>query len=63
MQVGKPKAYASRSLTETEQSWFQIEKELLAIVFAAERFHQYIYGKDVKWKVTTSHLKLSLKAN
>ena len=48
MQEGKPIAYASRSLTETEQRWFQIEKELLAIVFAAERFHQYIYGKEVE---------------
>ena len=48
MQEGRPIAYASRSLTPTEQRWFQIEKELLAIVFAAERFNQYIYGKEIE---------------
>ena len=48
MQESKPVAYASRSLTGTEQRGFQIEKELLATVFAAERFHQYICGKEVE---------------
>ncbi len=47
IQEGRPVSYASRSLTETEIRWSQIEKELLAIVFATERFHQYIYGRDV----------------
>lgn len=41
-------AYASRALTETEQRWFQIEKELLAVTFAAEHFHHYIYGREVE---------------
>ena len=36
-------AYASRSLTPIETHYTQIEKELLSVVFAAERFHQYIY--------------------
>ena len=50
LQEGGPVAYASRSLTEVEQRWFQIEKELLSIVFAAERFHLYIYiyGREVE---------------
>ena len=39
--------YASRALSETEQRWFQIEKELLAVTFAAEHFHHYIYGREV----------------
>ena len=43
-----PVAYASRALTETEQRWFQIEKELLAVMFAAEHFHHYIYGREVE---------------
>lgn len=47
LQENKPVAYASRALTETEQRYAQIEKEMLAIVFGAERFHQYIYGKEV----------------
>ena len=61
MQEGKPIAYASRSLTETEQRWFQIEKELLAIVFAAERFHQYIYGKEVAVESDHKPLETILK--
>ena len=48
LQEGWPVAYASRSLTETEQQWFQIEKELLSIVFASECFNQFIYGREVE---------------
>ena len=48
LQDGRPLAYASRALTTTECNYAQIEKELLAIVFAAERFHQYTYGRLVK---------------
>ena len=44
LQQGKPIAYASRSLTSSESNYAQIEKELLAIVFTAEKFHQFIYG-------------------
>ena len=47
MQEGKPIAYASRALTTTETNYAQIEKELFAIVFGVERFHQYTYGRKV----------------
>ena len=39
--------YASRPLTSTEIRYAQIEKDMLAILFAAQRFHHYIYGVEV----------------
>ncbi|UYV64550.1 K02A2.6-like [Cordylochernes scorpioides] len=45
LQESQPIIFASRSLSKTEQNYAKIEKECLAIVFACERFHQYILGK------------------
>ena len=47
LQNGQPVAYASRSLTDTERNYAQIEKELLAILSGAEKFNQYTYGRKV----------------
>lgn len=47
LQEGQPVAYVSRALTDTETRYAQIEKELLAIVFACEKFYAYIYGRDI----------------
>uniref|UniRef100_A0A8C7DZQ6 Gypsy retrotransposon integrase-like protein 1 n=1 Tax=Oncorhynchus kisutch TaxID=8019 RepID=A0A8C7DZQ6_ONCKI len=46
MQEGQPVAFASRALTPTEQNYAQIEEECLSIVFACQRFHHYLYGRD-----------------
>ena len=46
MQNGQSVAYESRALTPPETRYAQIEKELLAIVFACDRFEAYIYGRD-----------------
>ena len=46
LQGGQPVAYGSRALTPTGENYAQIEKELLAIVFACEKFDAYIYGRD-----------------
>ena len=40
--------YISRALTETEQRYAQIEKEMLAIVFSLEKLKQYVFGRYVK---------------
>ena len=48
LQDGYPIEYASRTMKDTQEKYAQIEKELLTVVFACERFHQYIYGKTVE---------------
>ena len=52
----KPAAYASRSLTETETRYAQIDKEALATTWACERFSNYILGKSVS--IETDHKPL-----
>ena len=44
LQERKPVAYAPRSLTNSEKNYAITEKELLAVLFGCERYHQYIYG-------------------
>lgn len=57
LQAGRPVEFASATLTDTQCRYAQIEKELLAIVYALERFHQYVYGRcDVT--VETDHKPL-----
>ena len=53
---GQPLAYISCVLTDTETRYAQIEKELLAIVYACERFHQYTFGQQIT--VLTDHRPL-----
>lgn len=43
----QPVAFASRSMTETLQRYSQIEKEALALVWACEKFADYIIGEDI----------------
>ena len=42
-----PVAYASRSMTDAESRYTQIEKETLAVTWACERFATYIQGKTI----------------
>ena len=44
LQDGQPIALASRSLRSAEKNYTQIEREMLAITFGCERFHDYLYG-------------------
>ena len=46
LQQGEPVAFASKSLSETEQRYANIERELLAVVFTCERFETYVLGRD-----------------
>ena len=47
LQEGKPLAYASRALTSAEQNYAPIEKEMKAVVWSLQRFHQYTYARKV----------------
>ena len=49
----KPVAYASRSMSDTEKRYAQIEKEALATVWACDKFASYIVG--LKFHIETDH--------
>ena len=56
---GRPVEYASRALTSTEANGYaQIEKELLGLCYAMERFHSMTYGSGRKIKCCTDHKPL-----
>ncbi|XP_060880783.1 uncharacterized protein K02A2.6-like [Metopolophium dirhodum] len=42
----KPIAFVSRTLSESEKNYAQIELEALALVFAVKYFHQFVYGRE-----------------
>ena len=45
MQKGKVVAFVSRALTDTEKRYANIEREMLTVVVACEKFHSYLFGK------------------
>lgn len=56
LQNNAPIEYASKSLTDTQKRYAQIEKEALAIAFGCHRFHQYLYGRE--FRVESDHKSL-----
>jgi hypothetical protein len=52
----RPIAFASRTLTRTEQKYSQIDKEALAIVWAVQKF--YLYLKCRRFTLITDHKPL-----
>nr|XP_002730526.1 PREDICTED: uncharacterized protein K02A2.6-like [Saccoglossus kowalevskii] len=49
-------AYASHALTDTESRYSQTEREALAVIWACEHFHIYVFGSE--FKVITDHKPL-----
>ena len=56
MQEGKPVCFLSKVLTPAEQNYSNIERELLAVLFACEKLHTYIFGREIL--VHTDHKPL-----
>ncbi|KAI5085339.1 hypothetical protein C0J45_23164, partial [Silurus meridionalis] len=56
LQHGAPVAFALRALTPTELRYAQIEKEMLALVFATQNLYDFIFGRPVT--VETDHQPL-----
>ena len=55
-QSWQPVTYASRTMTSTECRYAQVEKEVLALTWACEKFANYVLGK--KFTIETDHKPL-----
>ena len=56
IQDGRPVRFLSKSLTPAESDYANIERELLAVLFACERLHVYTFGRQVT--IHTDHKPL-----
>lgn len=59
----RPVAFASHTLTPTEQKYSHLDKEALAIVFAVKKFHSYLYGRPFVLKTDHKLLTHIFKEN
>ena len=58
LQNNRPIAFASKTLTDVETRYMNIERECLSVCYGLEKFHIYIYGKHVT--VQNNHKPLEM---
>ena len=46
LQEGRPVAFMSKALTDTQSRYSNKECEILGVVIGVEHFHQYLFGKQ-----------------
>ena len=59
IQNGRPVAYWSRSLQDTQKKYTTTKKELLAIILCLKEYEKILYGARIK--VFTDHKNLTFK--
>ena len=52
IQDGKPVRFLSKALTPDDANYSNIERELLAVLFACEKLHTYTFGRKTPVDVT-----------
>ena len=57
IQDGKPVTFASKALSPAVSRYANIERELLAVVYGCERFHNYLFGRP--FTVESNHKPLA----
>ena len=55
----RPIAYASRTLSNSEKNYAQLERETLSLIYGVQKFHQYLYGRP--FVLYTDHKPLTKK--
>ena len=53
LQDGKPVNFSSRSLIDAETRYCNLEREMLAVAWAVNRYRQYVYGR--RFKIVNDH--------
>ncbi|XP_048578377.1 uncharacterized protein K02A2.6-like [Nematostella vectensis] len=52
----RPIGFASRTLSDAEKNYSQLDKEGAAVVFGLKKFHKYVFGRD--FDIITDHKPL-----